>query len=358
MLSILRPRTVALAGLATGVASFGLAYRFALRYRGKAGLPVRSAVEASPADFGLAFETVTVPEGPVGLAAWWMPAEGSGKRTGAARPAVAILHGWESNRGRSLAHARYLHAAGFHCLSIDARGHGDNPPEELPISVPEFAADAAAAARWLEARAEVSAVGLLGHSMGAAGVIAAGAAEPAVGAVVAISAPADAVRMTRRTFELAEMGVPAAVATPLAALTAAVLLVPRRHSIEDASASAAAARYRGPLLLLHGEVDRAVPVDHMALIAQAARATRRGPDAAEVETVALPGFGHRWLYEAPEMRRRVASFLARSLGGPVSPHKAGDLAAACVVERPANPAYGFGAIPSTEITAGPAARPL
>jgi alpha-beta hydrolase superfamily lysophospholipase len=358
MLSLLRPRTLAFAGLATGAASFGLAYRFALRYRAKAGLPVRSPVEASPADFGLPFETVTVPAGPAGLVAWWMPAEGSGKRPGPKRPAVVIVHGWESNRGRSLAHARYLHAAGFHCLSIDVRGHGDNPPEELAISVPEFAADAAEAARWLAARADVSAVGLLGHSMGAAGVIAAGAAEPAVGAVVAISAPADAVRMTRRTFELAEMRVPGAVATPLAALTAAVLLIPRRHSIEDASASAAAARYRGPLFLLHGELDRAVPVEHMALIADAARKTRRAPGSAEVDTLAMAGFGHRWLYEAPEMRRRVASFFARSLGGPVSPHKAGELAAACVVERPTNPGYGFGAVPAMDITEDPAARPL
>jgi alpha-beta hydrolase superfamily lysophospholipase len=349
MLSLLRPRTVGLAGLAAGALSFGFAYRFALRYRARAGLPVRSPVEAGPADFGLAFETVAVPAGTLSLAGWWIPAEGSGKASGKGaaepRPAVVVLHGWESNRGRSLAHVRYLHAAGFHCLAIDARGHGDNPPEELPISVPEFAADAAAAARWLAARPDVSAVGLVGHSMGGAGVIAAGAEELAVGAVVAISAPADAVRMTRLTFELAGMRVPGLIATPLAALTAAVLLVPRRHSVDDASATVAASLYRGPLLLLHGEDDRGVPVAHLALIAEAARATRRAPGSAEVETIVMPGFGHRWLYEAPETRRRIASFLARSLGGPVSPHKAGELAATCVVERPANPIYGFGATP-------------
>jgi alpha-beta hydrolase superfamily lysophospholipase len=358
MLSILRPRALALAGLAAGAASFGFAYRFALRYRAKAGLPVRSAVEGSPGDFGLPFEVVSIPAGPVDLAAWWIPAEGSGRHAGGPRPAVVIVHGWESNKGRSLAHARYLHAAGFHCLAIDARGHGDNPPEELPISVPEFAADAAAAARWLAARSDVSAVGLLGHSMGGAGVIGAGAIEPAVGAVVAISAPADAVRMTRRTFELAEMRVPAAVATPVAALTAAILLIPRRHSIEDASATVAAARYRGPLFLLQGELDRAVPVEHLSLIADAARKARHAAGSAEVETLVLPGFGHRWLYEAPEMRRRVASFLARSLGGPVAASKAGELAAACVVERPPITTYGFGAIPNIDVTSDPAAPPL
>jgi alpha-beta hydrolase superfamily lysophospholipase len=344
MPSLLRPRNLALAGLAAGAVSFGLAYRFALRYRARAGLPVRSPVGGSPADFGLAFETVSVPSGQASLAAWFIPAErpGGGGPATEPRPAVVIVHGWESNRGRAIAHARYLHAAGFHCLAIDARGHGDNPPETLPISVPEFAEDAASAARWLAARPDVLGVGLLGHSMGAAGTIAAGASEPAVGAVVALSAPADSIRMTRRTFELAELHVPDVIATPLAALTAAVMLVPRRHSIEDASATAAAARYRGPLLLIHGEEDHGVPVAHLQLIAQAARATR-GQGPAPVETMVLPGFGHRWLFEAPETRRRISSFLARSLGGPVSPDEAGDLAADCVVERPENPVYGFGA---------------
>jgi uncharacterized protein (TIGR03382 family) len=356
MLSLLRPRNFAFAGLAAGALSFGFAYRFALRYRSRAGLPVRSPVEGAPADFGLVSELVSLPGppgGPETLAAWWIPAAGASKRAVKPHPAVVILHGWESNRGRSLAHVRYLHASGFHCLAIDARGHGDNPPEQVAISVPEFAADAAAAARWLAARPDVSGVGLIGHSMGGAGVIVAAAQESAVGAVVAMSAPADPVRMTRRTFELAEMRIPGPIAMPLAALTAAVLLVARRHSIEDASASAAAARYRGPLFLIHGEDDRAVPVSHLTLIADAARKQRRQPGSAEVETLVLPGFGHRWLYEAPETRRRVASFLARSLGGPVSAHKAGELAAACVVERPVDPGFGFGAIPDVSPATDP-----
>jgi hypothetical protein len=40
----------------------------------------------------------------------------------------------------------------------------------------------------------------------------------------------------------------------------------------------------------------------------------------------------------------VASFFARALAGPVDPDEAGERAAACVVERPANPTYGFGAL--------------
>jgi pimeloyl-ACP methyl ester carboxylesterase len=338
------PKRLALAVAVAGAVSFGLAYRFALKYREKVGLPHRSPVEGSPADFGLAFEAVEIPSEDARLAAWFVPAGGSGGRGPVkSSPAVAIVHGWESNRGRSMAHIRYLHAAGFHCLVVDVRGHGDNPPEELPIEVPEFAADAAAAARWLAARPEVSSVGLLGHSMGGAGVIVAAASEPSVRAVVALSSPADLVRMTRKIFTMADIKIPGPIAGPLAYLTAAVLLVPRHHSIDDASACLAAARYRGPLLLMHGEDDRGVPVAHLGLIADAARSARTDADAAPVETMVVPGYGHRWLYEDAEVRRRTASFLAEALGGPVAPEKAGELAAACIVERPENPVYGFGA---------------
>ena len=370
-LSLPRPKRLALAGSIFGVLSLGLAYRFALQYRRRVGLPHRSPVEGSPADFGLEFESVEIPSGDARLAAWFVPAvpaEGAepavpaegGRRSGPIRasaeprPAVAIVHGWESNRGRSMAHIRYLHAAGFHCLVIDTRGHGDNPPEKLPVNVPEFAADAAAAARWLAARPEVSAVGLLGHSMGGAGVIVAAASDPTVRAVVALSAPADLVRMTRHSFTLAQLHIPGPIAIPLAWLTARLMLAPRGHSLDQASASANAARYHGPLLLMHGEDDRGVPVAHLGLIAQAAWSTRCGPSAARVETLILPGFGHRWLYEAADARQRVASFLAQALGGPVTPETAGELAAACVVERPENPVYGFGAASTAERAAAAA----
>jgi alpha-beta hydrolase superfamily lysophospholipase len=354
-----RRRWAGISALLVAVGASGLAlavaYRFALQYRDRVALPRRSPVEASPADFGLEFEAVDIPSGDLTLTGWFVPADrvqddAHGARRGRG-PAVAIVHGWESNRGRTFAHVRYLHAAGFHCLVFDVRGHGDNPEESLPISVPEFGADSAAAARWLLERADVSAVGMLGHSMGGSGAILAGALEQRIGAVVSVSAPADIVRMTRRTFEMAEMRIPGVIATPLAWFTARVLLFPRGDSIAEASATAAAALYRGPLLILHGAEDRAVPVAHLQLIAEAARSTR-GPEDAPVETLVLPEFGHRWLYEDPEARRIVASFFARALAGPVAPDVAGERAADCVVERPANPTYGFGALAT-----GPSNRP-
>jgi putative redox protein len=188
-------------------------------------------------------------------------------------------------------------------------------------------------------------VGVIGHSMGGAGAIVAAAREPEIAAVVSVSAPADLVWMTRKTFEMAEMHVPEFIATPLAWLTAAVLLIPRRHSVEEASAVVAAGRYRGPLLLIHGAQDHGVPVEHLGKIELAALESRDVGDG-PVESLILPDFGHRWLYEDPDCRRKVAAFFARSLGGPIAPEVAAERAAECVVERPSDPVYGFGALAS------------
>jgi len=375
-------RWLRLSVIGAGLTSSAIAYKFALRYRDKVGLPHRSSVETSPAEFGLAFEQVEIPAGDRQLVGWFVPAEPEGEpkkaRAGARtkasaaaveptpaaavltaapaagtspalpeppdrRPAIVVVHGWESNRGRTFAHVRYLHAAGFHCLVFDVRGHGDSPEETLPINVPEFAEDTAAAARWAAARPEVSTVGVLGHSMGGAGAIVAASHEPLIKAVVSASAPADLVRMTRKTFQMAGLQIPELIATPLAWLTAAVLLIPRRHSVDDASATAAAARYRGPLLLIHGAQDQGVPVAHLELIARAAVGGRGREGDPAVETLVLPDFGHRWLYEDAGCRRKTATFFARSLGGPIAPATAGERAASCAVERPADPIYGFGA---------------
>jgi alpha-beta hydrolase superfamily lysophospholipase len=326
---------------AAGTVGFVSAYRFALRYRERAGTPHRSPVEGSPADFGFAFETISIPSGDLLLAGWFVPA-GTKESTPEPGSAVVVVHGWESNRGRTFAHVRYLHAAGFHCLVFDVRGHGDSPDDGLPVNTPEFAEDTAAAVRWLAARPETTRIGVLGHSMGAAGAILAASREPLISAVVSMSAPADLARITRKTFDLAEMNIPEPIATPLAYFTAALMLAPRRHSLDDASATVAAARYRGPLLLVHGAQDQGVPVEHLEIIARAAFGAR-GSESAPVDTLVLPDFGHRWLYEDTNCRRRVAGFLARSLGGP-EPAEAGERAAGCEVKRPDDPVYGFGAM--------------
>jgi alpha-beta hydrolase superfamily lysophospholipase len=316
-------------------APFALAYRFALIYRRRAGYPRPHPPQATPADVGLAFEDVVVPvEGTAGLSAWFIPA-----RDRRAGPGIALIHGWESARDRTLPMVRFLHAAGFHCLTVDVRGHGANPAETLPISAGEFGADALAAFRALIGRPEVTVGAISGHSMGAIGAILASAADERVAAVVATSAPSDPYRLTRQTFRLAHLPIPDLIAYPLAWLTTRVYLRPRGHRVGTINASAALVAHTRPVLLVHGDADDVVPASNLDRLLRAAEAAGR-----PVESLVIPGGRHSWLYEFPEYRRAVARFLAAALGGPLGPEEAGAVAAGVAVLRLPEGEIPFGAI--------------
>ena len=325
---------------AAALAQLGLAYRFALAYRVRAGYPRRNPPTITPADLGLPYESMLIASGGIQLPAWFIPA-----RDGAPGPGVVLVHGWESARDRTLPMALFLHAAGFHCLTFDVRGNGINPAEDLPLTAGEFGADTLAAFRALIEQPEVTVGAIAGHSMGGIGAILAAAAEPSVGAVVVTSSPAGPYRLTRLTFQLARLPIPDLIAYPLAWLTTRVYLRPRGHVVTAVSATASIARYAGPVLLAHGEDDGVVPRSHFERLAAAARAGRAGdPNAAPVETLLVKGGQHSWLYEDAGYRRAVAGFLTRALGGPFDPATAADLAAATPAERIPEAEAGFGAV--------------
>ncbi len=344
-----------LAALVAAPVAIGL--RFALTYRARAGFPRRRSPIYRPDDLGLPFEDVMIEAdgGAPALAGWWIPAPG-----GAPGPAVVLVHGWESARDRTLPNAQFLHAAGFHVLAFDVRGHGTNEPETLPLTAAEFGLDARAAARWAMARPDVTRVAILGHSMGGVGALLAGASDPAVAAIVAVSAPAGPYRLTRHTFRLAHLPIPDPVAYPLAWLTTHVFLRPRGHAVEAVSATRAIRRIRSPLLLVHGTADDVVPPGNVVRLARAARraheaATRRarrasttGSDAAgsipRSRLLVIRGGGHSWLYEDPRYRAEVARFLATALGGPLGPDAAAAAARAVPAARLPDTVTGFSAI--------------
>lgn len=316
------------------------AWRFAQAYRARAGYPHRHAPEYEPGDLGLAFEEVRIPSEGVQLPAWWIPRPG-----GAPGPAVLLVHGWESARDRTLPNVPVLHAAGFHVLTIEIRGHGLNPPEELPLTAGEFGADATAGVRYLLDRPGVTKVGILGHSMGGIGALLAAAAEPRVSAVVAASAPADPYRLTRQTFRLARLPLPGPFAYPLAWLTTHVFLEPRGHTVRSVSAARAVETYRGPILLIHGDQDRVVPVSHLSRLERAAaRARTDEPGSGRVEALIIPGGQHSWLYEYPAYRGAVARFLAANLDGPLDPAAAEAAARATTATRLPQREHPFSAI--------------
>ena len=319
------------AGLLAALATLPLAaaYRFALVYRVRAGYPKRFPPAHDPSSLGLPFEALDIPtHDGLRLPAWWIPAGPD------PAPGVVLIHGWESARDRTLPHAQVLHAIGMHALTIDVRGHGANGPEVLPMSVGEYAFDARAAVAALRDRPEVTTIGILGHSMGAAGSLVAAASDPDVDAVIALAAPADPSRLTRQTFRLARLPIPGVLAWPLAWLTTRVYLRPRGHTIASVSASHAVRALRVPVLLVHGTDDGVVPVADLGRLAAIRRAAR--PDAV-TETLIVDGGRHSWLYEFPAYRAVIARFLATFLGGPLAPDEAARVAEAVPAERLPDP---------------------
>ncbi len=338
-----------------------LAARFGALYRERAGYPMRTDVLADPGDMGLPWEPVAIPSAGRDLPGWFVPGVGEEPR-----PVVVLIHGWSSNRARMLPFAAFLRTAGFHTLSFDVRGHGENPPEVLPVTAVEFGADALAAVDAISARPGVSGVAVLGHSMGGAGATLAAAARPGIGALVIMSAPADPRLLIRETFRMADLPLPGLVAHPLAWVSLRSLLRPRGHRARDASARRALAAYPGPVLLVQGDADELLPLRDLRLLERAALS--RGPQA-ESEILVVHDGHHRWLYEDAEFRRTVAAFLARHLVGPLAAEDAGAAAAAVPVVRP--PDAGGSLIPtraprvrrgaattSAAAAAAPSQRPL
>lgn len=339
----LRCRTGLTAALV--VAPLAAAWRFALEYRRRAGIPWPRPPVYDPGDLGLAFEETAIDSAGIRLPAWFIPA-----RNGEPGPAVLLIHGWESARDRTLPNAQVLHAAGFHVLTFDVRGHGANGREALPLTTGEFSADAVAGVGALLARPEVTTVGVLGHSMGGAGALLAAAADPRIRAVVSVSTPAGPYRLTRHTFRLAHLPIPDPIAYPLAWLTTHVFLRPRGHSVSSVSATRAARAYLGPLLLIHGTDDDVVPTGHvlrLLRVARRARAAARRAGVMEVGSLRLlivKGGQHSWLYEHRRYRHEVARFLAEALAGPLSPGDAAEAAAAIDARRLPDPVAGFSAV--------------
>lgn len=316
------------------------AWRFAEAYKARAGYPHRHQPAHDPSFLGLAFEDVAVASGGVDLPGWWIPARG-----GEPGPGVLLIHGWESARDRTLPNALILNAIGMHVLTIDIRGHGMNPPEELPLTAGEFGEDALAGLHALIARPEVTKAGMLGHSMGGIGTLLAAAAEPRTAAVVAASTPADPYRLTRQTFRLAKLPLPGPIAWPLAWMTTHVFLQPRGHTVADVSAARAVERYEGPLLLIHGDADKVVPFSHLARLEDAAQGAREAtPAAPDVQVLAIPGGEHSWLYEFASYRGTVARFLTEAFGGPLEPAEAERIARATPATRLPQREHPFSAI--------------
>jgi pimeloyl-ACP methyl ester carboxylesterase len=147
----------------SGVGYLAAAYtvsRFLIR-------PRRRAIRTTPAEFGLTFQSIAlIAEDGITLAGWLIePPQPRGT--------VALFHGMRHNRGQMLSRIRFLTAAGYRCLCIDHRAHGESGGKRISFGWYE-ARDVRAVARWIAENYADQPRFALGISMGAAAVCFAG----------------------------------------------------------------------------------------------------------------------------------------------------------------------------------------
>lgn len=265
--------------------------------------PARDSNDVHPTDIGLpCLEVALRAVNGKRLAAWYIPPPAAVARPA---PAVAVMHGWGSNRSQLLPVVAPLHTAGYALLMVDSRCHGDSD-QDTYASMPRFAEDLSVAVDWLRDHAEVDRdrVAVFGHSLGAcASLLLASRRSDLVGAV-SLSAFADPETTMRRFME--RVRVPY---RPLGWLVNRYVEWRIGWRFRDIAPKNTIRRALCPVLLLHGEDDRMVPVADAYRI----HGNRKTDD--DVDLIVYTRCDHDSVDRIEVAAPAIIGFLARVTGG-------------------------------------------
>ena len=253
--------------------------------------PKRYVGTYKPEDFGLKPESValTASDG-VRLDAWFIPNKASKK-------AVIVCHGYPMDKSDVLGLTFFL-ARRFNLLYFDFRATGRSGGFFSTGGARETR-DIAAAAKFLKDRGFAGHIGAYGFSMGAATVLLSD--DPLIKARVLDAPYADLGGELDYIF--GRWGV---WRKPLIALMKFWSLVFTGVNVSSVSPERAAAALKTPLLLVHGDADRQVPLSNSERIKAAA-------PAAELWVVKGAGHGENWYGAGDEYERRIGAFFEKNL---------------------------------------------
>jgi pimeloyl-ACP methyl ester carboxylesterase len=204
-------------------------------------------------------------------------------------PVVLLVHGFEGNRAQFAAIVSALVERGFAAVALDVPAHGESAGDEL--TAVKFIA---AIERTLARLAPVHAV--IGHSLGAAMSLYSVAHTGGAKRVALISAPSSLKRELNRfaaAVGLSERGTAAFIASVEAHVG---------RPATDFDVRRIAGKVDLPLLLVHDQNDRQVPV------LESARNAHALPGA---ELMVTRGLGHNRLLADPVVVRAVVDFVAQ-----------------------------------------------
>jgi hypothetical protein len=204
--------------------------------------------------------------------------------------------------------------AGFLAVRYDKRGNEQSGGRAESATMSDYADDARAVVRWLRARKDVDPkrIALVGHGEGAWVALLTASREKRVAAVASIAGPSSTgaeLLLEQQQHTLDQLNLPAAEREKRVALQrqlqAAALSgkgweaispamrqqadTPLFQSLVAFDPSKVIDDVRAPLLFVHGELDRQVPVAHADRLADMAR---KLSDSKSVEVVIVRGVNH------------------------------------------------------------------
>ena len=250
--------------------------------------PPQPPVDVIPSDIGLDFEVVQLRSvNDTRLHAWWIPAEG-------AAPVIIVLHGWGGNSSLMLPLAPHIHDAGFHALFVDARNHGLSEHDSFS-SMPRFAEDLEVAVEWARAHDGVTAVGVIGHSVGAGALIFSASKGVPIDAAVSVSSFAHPGEMMHENMPFPK---------PVISMILEAVQRTIGHRFDEFAPRARVVAVDIPLLLVHGDEDDVVPITNLHQLADAHGGA---------EVIIVPGGGHSDLTPFEPYIGDIVDFFTRSL---------------------------------------------
>lgn len=208
-------------------------------------------IVATPTDYGLPYESVTIPiNSEEQIHGWWVPSPSTDA------PVLLYFHGNGGNISANLPRVQRYRAVGFSVFLIDYRGYGLSEgrfPSEKRVYE-----DAEAAWRYLvdERGIDPQQLYVFGHSLGGAIALELATRQPQIPGLVIEGA-----FTSMRDMAVEEKG--------YGWLPVHWLLTQRFNSLQKVSSLAT------PIFLIHGTEDQVVPADMSERLYQAAASTRK-----------------------------------------------------------------------------------
>ena len=235
---------------------------------------------------------------------------------GVARPTAVLLHGLTESKGYYESTGKALARKGHNVVLMDLRAHGKSTGQYIGYGAVEKA-DVRAVMNELVAKKLVSPpFYVFGATLGGATAIQYAAIEPRVKGVMAVTPYRDAASIGRRRIGLIA---PTMSKDHFAKVLARVGVL-GKFNPADTSAVQAAGKIKCPLLLVHGFVDLAVPLEHSQEIHKAASEPKKLMIITPPEQLVLLTIWNAWVADRmDEMIRTGALPTVKGIGKPVAP---------------------------------------